>query len=121
MRGDGKAVDPVRQRRFRNRSLVFFAIAVPIAVGGFLLSFGVTLAYLTSHGSAWLSPAAERLRTQWHVGRALTLTAALLLGLSVWAGVEARPRSWREGWWLILPIAGAALVTLHLSLLGVAP
>ncbi|HZI66569.1 MAG TPA: hypothetical protein VFF17_08390 [Thermoanaerobaculia bacterium] len=111
----------MRERRFRNLSLLLFAVGLPLEIFGFALSFGVTLAYLTSHGSAGLSPMAERLQTQWYGGRALTLVAALLLGASVWASVEAHPRSGRAGWWLILPLAGAALVALDLLFLGVLP
>ena len=88
---------------------------------GFWLSFAVTLAYLTSHGSAWLSPVAERLKMQWLVGRALSLSAAVLFGSSFVVGVSAGPPSFRNRWWLVLPLVGMGLVVLDLSFLGITP
>ena len=79
------------------------------------------LAYLTSHGSAWLSPVAERLKMQWFVGRALTLSSAVLFGASFVVSVSAGPPSLRNRWWLLLPLVGLGLVVLDLSFLGVTP
>ena len=115
---NSEVVDPARRRRLRRWSIVLFVVALPLAVAGFMMSFGVELAYLTSHGSAWLSPAAERLRLQAHTGRALGLAGGILFGISIWIGVRAQPRSLRDGWWLILPFVGAALSALHLVLFG---
>lgn len=90
-------------------------------VVGFLLSFGVSLAYLTSHGSAWLSPTSERLHAQWWTGRGLALGAAVLYVGSIAVGRRLRAQSMRQGWWLVLAATGIVLVLVDVWFLGVAP
>jgi hypothetical protein len=110
--------DPRRSRRW---AIALFAAAVPLLCAGFILSFGVQLAYLTSHGSAWLSPAKERLHAQWWTGRALTLAAGLLFAVSLVVGFRARAGSDRAGWWVILAGLGLGLFLTDLWFLGVTP
>ena len=107
--------------RPRRWAIALFAIGLPLLCVGFLLSFGVQLAYLTSHGSAWLSPAKERLHTQWWTGRALSLAAGLLFAASLMVGFRARVGWDRARWWVILAALGLGLFLIDLWFLGVTP
>ena len=105
----------------RRWAIALFAIGVPLLCAGFLLSFGVQLAYLTSHGSAWLSPTAERLHAQWWTGRALSLAAGVLFAASWIVGYRARAGWDRSRWWVILAALGLGLFLTDLWFLGVTP
>jgi TRAP-type C4-dicarboxylate transport system permease small subunit len=114
-------MEETTRRTSRRWAIGLFVVAVPLLCAGILLSFGVQLAYLTSHGSAWLSPTAERLHRQWWTGRALSLTAGLLFATSLVVGLRARAGSGRTGWWVILAGLGLGLFLTDLWFLGVTP
>ncbi len=112
-------IDAPRLRGSLFPGAVIVASLIAAAIG-FVLCFGVHLAYLTSHGSAWGS-AAGRLRTQWVVGRGLTIIAGLVFVAVLVRTIGGDDASPKAKWWVLVSAIGLIGIAFDLGILGLTP